>query len=696
MAKKDKAVYAPGELTRVREKLGDINEAEAKRIAQLLGGEVGVEKTETKAPPQSSPRTRSQPPNGAVNGKAGGRTGGRQPMRRVEVASDEEDDAARRKIFVPRKADPADDPALPLKLSYRERVKMDRYAGQSEFEIKSAGQVFRSIISFFGEVPDYVSPAFINRRMNEYYKRIELLVTSTRNLLPRNNLGRNERLKKTSPFAAAVLDTIRYWNIERISEDLTKIQGRPRNTKSGEFADILRAIYKPLFMLEQLDYESHIKETYKLLYKILFIENPAEAKSKNQELIRSALSSYSLIRRDVRFLLYPLLMKLLSDQWMPYETFFLNRRRRLMAFLNVTEENALTPAMAVIPAIEKFENTEEEAENGEAGEDEDEESEEEKARKTAMDSERKAVDLGLKTLETLFPQAGWDRLDTFPDLYPYFQDVFNLKREYALIAPTDPLLQAGILMRILEELFFGLRYVSFGSIMGADGGPERMDDVLVKIINNWRMDVEASLDKEYLPRLSEYCRILESSAESRTSSYAKRLLNELYWAKRLYFFPYFKFESAFPPPFQKNDIIALYPLIRQLRKYLTAVAAGIEQGNKQGGAEKKVPCDGIDNPWESYVFQVPNPLSLRLDALLGSKKKNNASLVFFALSVTAVLDYIVNNENSWAYAADRPGPLFRSVDGDGVRPLSGVDIKIDAEGIFKQVMKQREHKDDDP
>jgi hypothetical protein len=248
-----------------------------------------------------------------------------------------------------------------------------------------------------------------------------------------------------------------------------------------------------------------------------------------------------------------------------------------------------------------------------------------------------------------------------------------------------------VLLRILEELFFGLRYVSFGAV---NGSVDRADEVLIPIINDWHYFIDSSFDKEYLPRLSEYCRILENTAESRTSNYARRLLNELHWAKRLYFLPYYKFESTFPPPFQKKDVSTLYPEIRQLRKYLTAVAAGIEQGNKQGGAEKRAPCDGIDNPWEPYVFQVPNPLSRRLDTLLDDKKKHNASLVFFTLAVVVVLDYIVNNEDSWAYA-ERSSTLFRSMNGEGVVPLRGVDTEIDSDGIFKQAQKDRNEKNQD-
>jgi hypothetical protein len=167
------------------------------------------------------------------------------------------------------------------------------------------------------------------------------------------------------------------------------------------------------------------------------------------------------------------------------------------------------------------------------------------------------------------------------------------------------------------------------------------------------------------------------------------LAADLHWIKRLYFLPYYKFESLSPPPFQKKDITPIYPEIRKLRRYLTAVAAGIDQGSKAGGAEKRAPCDGIDNPWEPYVFQVPNPLSIRLDSLLAGKGKNNAALVFFTLAVTTVLDHMVNSEDSWAYSS-RPGPLFRSVNGEGSQPLTGVDNRIDADALFKATLKQRQ------
>jgi hypothetical protein len=689
MAKKN-AVYEPGELDRVRGKLGSIDPSEAKRMAQVLGGDVGVEKSS--APPPVKPRTRQETVDVHVKGRSGSSGGvnrGQGGRRGGSRSADSSDDAATARLQAPKKPNPSDDPTKPYRLSYWERIKMDRLAGSPEFDIKNPFQVLHSVLSPFSSPPDPVSTVFVNRRMNEYYKHIELLVTTTRSLLPRNNVMRNERMKRISPMAYKIIDLFRQWDIEIIAGDLAKLQANPRSVRVGDFAEILKIIYRPLFLLEQLDVDNHIKGAYRLLYKVLFIENPTEAQNKQQELIQNAMVAFGIIRRDVRFLLYPLLLKLISDKFLTYNVFFTQRRKRFMAFLEVTEENRLEPQ----ELVKESEITEELilGKKEEAPEKEVAEkalSDAEKTKRTMAEAEQKALDRGLDSLETLFPKAGWDHLSEFPDLFPYFTDIFDLKKGYVLIPPQDPLLQVLILTRILEELLFGLRYVRFSMIPNADGNLEDINDEMTEIMTHWHFYIDAAFAKEYIPRLNEYCRILDSPAESKTSTYAKRLVNELHWTKRLYFLPYYRFESTSPPPFQKNELTSLYPEIRRLRKHLTAVAAGIEQGIKAGGPKGDAHCDGIDNPWDSYVFQVPNPVSKRLDALLG-KTKTNASLIFYTLAVTVVLDDLVNNENSWAYADNHPGILFRSVNGEGITPLFGVDEKVDPEEIFKLSLKQR-------
>ncbi|MFP3040925.1 hypothetical protein LQZ19_03780 [Treponema primitia] len=687
---KQKAIYEPGELDRVRGNLGSFDPAEAKRLVGLLGGEVGVEKSPTPPPP---PKTRHETVDVHVKGKPGSGTGRNQPRRRPEAPLPGDTDIGdEAKQKTPRKPNPADDPTIPIRQSYWERVKMDRLCGSAEFDIKNPIQVLQSMLSLFSRPPDGVSAAFVNKRMNEYYKHIELLVTVTRTLLPRNNILRNERFKRISTSAYGIVDIFRQWNIEKIAGDLARLQANPRGARVADFIGILKIIYKPLFLTEQLDLDSHIKEAYRLLYKILFIENPTEAQNKQQEQIRSALAAFDMIRRDIRFLLYPLLLKLLSNKFLTYNAFFTERRNRFMAFLEVTEENRLTPQDIIKEETITEEMVTGLKENEGDSEKEDEEkddtkiTEEEKEKRVIREAERKALDRGMDTLETLFPKAGWEKMSEFPDFFPYFSDIFDLKKNYVLIPPSDPLQQVVILTRILEELLFGLRYVNFSTITNSDGSVEDIRETMTTIMTDWHFYIDEAFGKEYLPRLAEYCRILDSPAESKTSPYAKRLLNELHWTKRLYFLPYYRFEASAPPPFQKKEVIALYPEIRRLRKHLTGVAAGIEQGIKAGLTDN-THCDGIENPWEPYVFQVPNPVSIRLDTLLG-KKKTNASLLFYTLAVTVVLDNLVNNDSSWAYTGEQIGALFRSVNDNGIIPVFGIDEKIDTETLFKQSLKQ--------
>ncbi|MDR3275843.1 MAG: hypothetical protein LBT11_01310 [Treponema sp.] len=691
-ANKEKAVYAPGELSKVRQRLGPVDAEEAEWMVRSLGGEVGVERSGDPEPQKGRWQSRRQSHYAPLARGAGS---WKPPAHRIELAPDPAEIAP--EATKPRKPpSPEDNPSAPLKGSYRERVRMDRYAQDPEFGIKTRLQALRSAFSFFGPGPDYVSPSFVTRRLSEYYRQIEELVSATRTLFPRNNLARSEGLKRLSPFAFRILDTIRRWDIERINSDMARLQARPRKVLLTDLDNLLRAVYKPLIVLERLDQDAHIKGTYQLLYRALCSDNPNEPRGSYQELIRKALAAFALVRKDIRFQLYPLLLKRLSDRWLPCHEFFTARRNRLMAFLGLSRDDQIQPeailaaakpvaALATAPgaALGTALGTAPPGDSAAGAEfselDQAMAEEEERARKAAGEQERRALNRSLVVLESLFPQAGWDRPETWPDLYPYFLDIFNLDRNYALIAPRDPLFQAMMLVTALDELFFGLRSVSF----------EAQENLLAPIINDWHYHIETGLEKEYLSRLSEYCRILENSPETRNSPYVRRLLSDLRWIKKLFFFPYYQFEPAFPAPFRKKDVHALYPDVRQLRLRLTTVAAGIEQGKRQGGAAAQAHCEGIQNPWEPYRFQIPNPLSTRLDALLEGRPRNNAALIYYTLAITVALDYLLNSNGSWAYTGEGTDFLFRSVRDEGTTPLTGVDAKIDAAQLFQQSLKAR-------
>ncbi|MDR0557064.1 MAG: hypothetical protein LBG43_04240 [Treponema sp.] len=686
---KRKAVYAPGELEKVRGRLGDVDRDEALRMAKILGGEIGVEREgEYSAQNASSAKAKAAKPGGSrpVSKASKPPKPSKLPRRRIEVVS-EEASVLKEPMDIGTN-DSGDDPSKPLVQSYSERLKMDRLASQPAFDIKTLSQTVKSAFSFFTRPEDFVAPSFVNKRMNEYYRVIETLVVSTRTLFPRNNAKRNEHMRQISLFAYSVLDVIRHWNIERIAGDMAKMQSRSRNVKVKDFAGIIQAIYKPLFVLEALVPEVHIKGCYKLLYMQLSIENPLEV-SKYQEVVKNTLAAFNVIRKDIRIRMYPILMKLVSDKCLPCDAFFRQRRKCIMAFIKFEESEKIAPVDMLASAKRAFKS--DPVEERSAATVEKESAEE--VRKQAAMAERSAVERGLNHLEIMFPEAGWSNLPDYPDLYPYFRGILQMIKGYELIAPTDPMHQLVILARIIEELLIGLRSVTFTILSDEEAkeGETYLSEEMTAIINNWHDYIAESVDKEYVSRLSEYCQALAEAEDVRKSSFGRRLVDEMSFAKRLYFLPHLRYtaqSSTTTSTFQKKDIPSLFREVRKLRENLTIVYGEIEKGMKAGGPEANAICEGIANPWKPYVFQVAGPISKRLDVLLGQKKRHNASLILFTLSVTIVLDYFLNNADSWAY--NPPNDiLFRSIEGQGVVPQFGVDEKIDVDAIFKWKLKER-------
>jgi hypothetical protein len=671
-----KAIYEPGELDNVKKRLGPIDEKEAKRMQRLLGGEVGEEKN-------VASNAESQGRLGQSGGKRNDYLAGTgsKPKHLVEVAAS---DSNGKLSFAA--APKFQKPAVP---SYSERVKMDICAGSSEFGIKTMGQVFISRLYFFNAPRDKVSQWFVKSDLNEYYEHLESLVTSTRLLFPRSNVELRQKLQSSSRTAFIILNTIRQWKIDVISSELAKLQAHPRDVLVNDFETMLREIYKPIYIMEKLDPEKDIRRAFQVLYDIIFLENPAAETEKTGSKIDEAVKSWQFVCSKLRYLLYPLLMKTISSYYQQYDFFFTENSENYSRFLGLTESERIFPDSLKINDAETSDAEQpdgsETGYDAEAGGGEPEsdlydvidDSEKEKQNKQReMDAaEKRAVERGIQILETLFPQSPWKKLEEFPDFYPYFADVFEIKKNGELIAPQDPVHPVLILAQIIEELLYGFRYIKF---VGTPNSASLND-----IVDDWHTAISESFEKKYLPLLNEYAHHFEYSAQKRNSTYAVNIASDIHWIRRYYFLPYYDNMPPTPPSFLKKDVISLYAVVRRLRKDLAECALAIEEANKKGGAPGNVMVDGIENPWEGYNFQVENPLSKRLNAMLGKNQRNNTSLIFFTLAIVTVLDSYLSNKNSAAYRADTE-ILFRSSGTGEFKPIFWVEKQSDTYSLFKK------------
>ncbi|MDR0552356.1 MAG: hypothetical protein LBG72_10190 [Spirochaetaceae bacterium] len=685
----EKAIYAHGELDAVKKRLGPISEDEARRMKSVLGGEVGRERAASDEDITKKHKKHS--------------AGGKKPTRIIETA-DIEKELAGGAGAAPKKQ-------MPVKASFYERVKMDALCGDAEFGIKTWFQVLRSRFSLFSDPPDLVSSWFLKRILQDYCYHLDFLVTRTRLLFPRNNFSLTEKLKSASHFSFRVLDTIRRWNIETIDSERNRLQRRGKNVYISDFNTLIYEIYKPVYILERLEIYPHIESVYNNLYRLLFLENASAETEKKKEIISKTILAYQFVCKNMRRHFYPIFMKLVSSKFYFYDEFFSECADAVAGFLGVSDAERLQPpkepssggrANAENEGWEQEGDSESDGENEDAKNTGEEGAEEEKAEEEKpaglSPNEQKAFDKGLKILDSLFPRAGWLAIDSFPDLIPYFQDVTSLPKGAEFIAPEDPSGIVLVLGAIIEKLLYGFRKIQFttpvgGTLAGLEGRLDESSDprTLGNVLDDWQKIMEEAFERQYIPRIQECSQYSQNvNQRNKLNAYSVKIHSALHWTRRYYFFPFYNYMDKTPPPFKKSEINALYPFVRNFRKKLTTLAAYIDKAVKMGGRENAVSVDGIGNPWDGYVFQIENPLSKRLNMLLGRSQRDNVSLIFFTLALVTVLDDIMNDGMSFAYNANF-NKLFRTGE-DGETPVVWIEKVSNTLDIFKQTVMERAKK----
>ena len=352
-----------------------------------------------------------------------------------------------------------------------------------------------------------------------------------------------------------------------------------------------------------------------------------------------------------------------SDTFEPFPTFFNVKVGEILKFEGLHKFDLLLPEKPKEPAPEE---------------------KKEKAPPPQKGLKDSTVLTGLKLLNQLFPQAGFDKLDEHPDLYPYFQPMYNFEEGFNMISPENPVHVITVLLRIIEDCFQGCRNIVFSEPLEQKKG----SDSFTTILDEWSAYREDNVERLYLAPLIDLVNSTYSQPDYPVSQIGKRTITSLLRQITYHFMPNFKFdqlilehptdESKYRPLFHRTDFA---------RKYLTLVVNECDAAAKTRGR-----CNLIENPWEHYKFDIPNEVSKRIDVLLGAQNRNantnatNANLLKYTLCFIAVLDWWVNNPESPAYATD-PMHIYRVSESDG-KPLFSVEERSDQNKLFADAVRE--------
>ncbi|HOQ93000.1 MAG TPA: hypothetical protein PKW26_05225, partial [Treponemataceae bacterium] len=420
---KPKAVYEPGELDKTRKNIGEISPEEAMAIAKKLGGKIGVEKTQdfstalykstkryVKRGDKASPILQKSTTTNQTNEK----------KESVSQAHFKKDKNHGQNI-------------LPIMHSQSKKL-LDTLMSSQEYRIKPNYGIFTTIVNALQGNQEKVAPQFILYNLQHYFLSLQKFHIALNNMLNYTADDFKRRLANPKTNYYKAIDFISKWDIKELQEYYQVLEKNPKAVtivKLIPFTKILFRFILPIYYLGEETIISYIKQIY--------TDNADFLKTSKEAFInqtKEAASQWIYIYGQIAKGMYPILLRMTSNDFVEYPAFYLKRTTKILQFLNLSKFDILFPENKVTKSKPKIKIEEENKET-------ETEKEKKEFEKNETNEEKETDSLliakGLDILDTLFPDAGWKDIGSAPDLYPYFQPIYNFADGFNLLAPSNPM-----------------------------------------------------------------------------------------------------------------------------------------------------------------------------------------------------------------------------------------------------------------
>lgn len=635
------ADWAPGTLDKTRKNIGEISEQEATDMAKKLGGKVMYERSEV------FPNSSSANKAGRIirNNDSGSGSSHSQTSSQSQIG-----------FATPKKHTREDLPVISKKVANA----IDKLMMSYEYKIKPNYGFFNFLRGLQKNGTEKILPEFVNYTCKQMIEHMESFITIIKTLIQIAPATYKSKIANGTDTKYKFLRMVAGWSMQPVKMEYVNLQSISQPVLTADLIPFVKAVYKPLITI----YYFGNNKIPKIIKEIYADESnyPDAPKDQLSNYAKSAITQWLYIDTEIIKRLYPLLLRFCSDTFEPYPTFFNSRVGEILKFTGLHKFDLL------LPEKQKEEEKPQPRKKPEP------------PQKGVKDS---TVTTGIQLLNQIFPEAGFDKLDSHPDLYPYFQPLFKFNDGFNLLSPENPLQTIVILHRIIEDCFQACRNIKFPQAETHNKDTESF----VSIMDEWAAYREESFELLYSEPLCDLVNTVYSQPDYDKTHIGKKIINSLLWQTTYHFLPNFKFEklllehpadeSKYKPLFHRTDFA---------RKYLTLVINECDQK-----AKTKAECKLIENPWEHYTFTIPNEVSKRIDVLLGAQNKTantsatNANILKYTLCFISVLDWYLNNPDSPAYTSD-PMHIWRISEEDG-KPLFSVPLRNDQNKLFVEGIK---------
>lgn len=660
----------PGTLDKIRQNLGPIDPSEAMAMSKKLGGEILRERA---SPPDTSRMPRRQVQNEVI--RASGISASDISSKSASLSSTtnvKNMGSVSQLVSSPSSSKrKKTDEELPA-LTARDLKLIDKVMMSEEYDIKPNFGFFNMLFRMSQKNREKVTKKFGEYTVKKHVEHMQAFISTIKSFIQLAPDSYKSKIATETDLKFKFLRTIGKWTMRDIKVLALDVENAADNLTVAMLIPFVRAVYHELITIYYIG-EQQIPSLIKEIYNDI-TAYPEIDKNKMQLFAKQGITEWIYIYNQIIKGMYPLLMRMCSSEYVEFPRFFTAQIANILQFVNHTKFDLLLP------------------EKNKKKPEEDKKKKEEEAKKKAEENRHVAgkkdelVMAGLKLLEQLFPRGGFSSLDAHPDLFPYFQPLYDFADGFNMLHPENPLQVTIVLVRIIEDFFQGCRNVEFN--VKADEKLSALPDDFNLALTEWASYHEDLFDKKYGDYFRNYVNSLYSQKDYAKTQYGKETLNNFLWRAKYYFLPHYKFNA---PILNKPSNDSRYRLLSSRTDYLRTVFTTFAQRIDENIASKGTVL-GVLNPWDRYVFDLPNVVSKRLDVLLGARRPDestaatNANLIKYTLCMIAVLDWWVNNPSSPAYSSSSEYQ-YRISEKDGA-PEFSVPVRNDQNSLFTENLKK--------
>jgi hypothetical protein len=560
-------------------------------------------------------------------------------------------------------------------ISSKDNAKIDKLMMSDAFAIKPNYGLFNFLKKLAKDGSEKVIPEFAEITLKAHLDHINAFISVIKTIIQISPDTYKAKIQNDTAQKFKFLRKVSEWSTREAKLAFVNLETLQDTPVVADLVPFVKAVYRLLITIYYVG-EPMVIRIIKEIYADL-LHYPNADKDKFSRFAKEAITEWMYLYTRIIRGLYPLLMRMCGTPYDEFPHFFVAQVSSILNFLGLKKFDLLLPEKKVDP---------EEVRKAKEAEDKAKEAEEKKKEQEKQElAQNEMVERGVALLDRLFPGAGFLKLDTFPDMWPYFDPLYDFDEAYLMLAPENPVQITIILCEILQDLFRACNKMQFN----VEGNPAfaSREDNLTKALSEWPVYVDTLFSRDYGEQLKQLVNQTYTQANYITTRAGKKCVTDILWLTKYSFLPHFTFEQLLlERPINNNKYLALFIRTAFLRDAFNDLTKQISQSEINRGT-----IGGLNNPWAHYDFEITSPISKRLDVLLNAKDKsenttaNNANIIKYISCILSVLDWWINSRGSPAYKADSR-KIYRTIPGTQ-EPAFSVEPREDQDQLFAAAIR---------